>query len=206
MRCYVVALCCSWLCWRGQLLSGGWVSACRCAAVPVLAAPALLCSPSALCAHTHSPLTPTPPPLSPVSASPTMLSRLIVGGVARQARAAMLAQRAAALTAPRRSHATAAAAVSVPKKGAAVFAAHDVFEPRHLGPSGQADQAAMLKVIGMKTLDQLIDATVPAAIRTKSDTANDSEDSGSGRGTGHDAQPMQRHPASSMDGEPVACV
>ena len=101
-----------------------------------------------------------------------MLSRLIVGGAARQARAALLAQRAAGLTAPRRSHATAAtAAVSLPKKGAAVFAAHDVFEPRHLGPSGQADQAAMLKVIGMKTLDQLIDATVPAAIRTKSVTA-----------------------------------
>jgi glycine dehydrogenase len=39
------------------------------------------------------------------------------------------------------------------------------FEPRHIGPS-PADQAKMLAAIGYRSLDDLIDAAVPAAIRS----------------------------------------
>ena len=42
----------------------------------------------------------------------------------------------------------------------------DSFVPRHIGPS-EADTRAMLAVLGYATLDDLIDATVPAEIRLR---------------------------------------
>src|SRR5438105_4817597 len=42
----------------------------------------------------------------------------------------------------------------------------DDFTRRHIGP-GAADQAAMLAELGRPSLDALIDAVVPAAIRLK---------------------------------------
>src|SRR5690349_8158686 len=42
----------------------------------------------------------------------------------------------------------------------------DSFVPRHIGPS-DADVSAMLELLGYDSLDALIDATVPAAIRLK---------------------------------------
>lgn len=42
----------------------------------------------------------------------------------------------------------------------------DQFSKRHLGP-GQIDEEAMLRIIGVDTLDQLIDQTVPEKIRLK---------------------------------------
>src|SRR5947209_3659879 len=42
----------------------------------------------------------------------------------------------------------------------------DRFVDRHIGPR-QSDIEKMLEVLGKKSLDQLIDATVPASIRTK---------------------------------------
>jgi len=48
-----------------------------------------------------------------------------------------------------------------------VLGPHDVFEPRHLGPSDPKEVAAMLKVTGYDSLDALIAATVPAHIRSK---------------------------------------
>jgi glycine dehydrogenase len=42
----------------------------------------------------------------------------------------------------------------------------DTFVRRHVGPSA-ADESAMLKTLGLSTLDQLIADTVPASIRTK---------------------------------------
>ena len=48
-----------------------------------------------------------------------------------------------------------------------VLGPHDVFAPRHLGPSDPKEVTAMLKVIGYDSLDALIDATVPAHIRSK---------------------------------------
>ncbi len=44
------------------------------------------------------------------------------------------------------------------------YEAYDFANRRHIGPSPQ-EMAEMLKVIGFKTLDELIDATVPASIR-----------------------------------------
>ena len=46
------------------------------------------------------------------------------------------------------------------------YEAYDFANRRHIGPSPQ-EMAAMLKVIGYKTLDELIDATVPEMIRQK---------------------------------------
>ena len=46
------------------------------------------------------------------------------------------------------------------------YEAYDFANRRHIGPSPR-EMADMLKVIGFKTLDQLIDATVPEAIRQK---------------------------------------
>src|SRR6476469_2774230 len=40
----------------------------------------------------------------------------------------------------------------------------DDFVPRHIGPS-DADVAAMLALLGVKSLDELIDRTVPQSIR-----------------------------------------
>ena len=40
----------------------------------------------------------------------------------------------------------------------------DSFVPRHVGPS-EAEVAEMLEVIGYSSLDELIDATIPAGIR-----------------------------------------
>ncbi|MCY3990179.1 MAG: aminomethyl-transferring glycine dehydrogenase, partial [Caldilineaceae bacterium] len=40
----------------------------------------------------------------------------------------------------------------------------DAFVPRHLGPDPE-DQKAMLQVVGVESLDQLIDETIPAPIR-----------------------------------------
>jgi len=42
--------------------------------------------------------------------------------------------------------------------------APDAFVPRHIGPS-EADQASMLEALGLDDLDQLVDRTVPDAIR-----------------------------------------
>ncbi|MQY44201.1 aminomethyl-transferring glycine dehydrogenase [Epibacterium sp. SM1969] len=46
------------------------------------------------------------------------------------------------------------------------YEAYDFANRRHIGPSPQ-EMADMLKVIGYKTLDELIDATVPESIRQK---------------------------------------
>ncbi len=46
------------------------------------------------------------------------------------------------------------------------LASTDKFETRHIGPS-EADTAAMLKAIGADSLDQLIEQTIPSAIRLK---------------------------------------
>ncbi|MEP6989805.1 MAG: aminomethyl-transferring glycine dehydrogenase, partial [bacterium] len=46
----------------------------------------------------------------------------------------------------------------------APLTAADSFVPRHVGPSDE-DVAAMLATLGLPTLDALIDATIPAAIR-----------------------------------------
>lgn len=48
-----------------------------------------------------------------------------------------------------------------------IFGPHDIFAPRHLGPSSKEDVDKMLAVIGYDSLDALIDATVPAHIRSK---------------------------------------
>ena len=42
----------------------------------------------------------------------------------------------------------------------------DVFQSRHIGPDA-ADTSAMLKVVGAKSLDALIDQAVPSRIRLK---------------------------------------
>ena len=42
----------------------------------------------------------------------------------------------------------------------------DNFIPRHIGPN-DAETAAMLGVLGYASLDELIDATIPAGIRTQ---------------------------------------
>ncbi|MCC6684226.1 MAG: hypothetical protein IT247_04055, partial [Bacteroidia bacterium] len=42
----------------------------------------------------------------------------------------------------------------------------DQFERRHIGPDA-AQTAEMLKAIGVKSLDQLIDETIPSHIRLK---------------------------------------
>ena len=39
------------------------------------------------------------------------------------------------------------------------------FTPRHNGVSKSADEEKMLKAIGVSSMDELIDKTVPAAIR-----------------------------------------
>ena len=46
------------------------------------------------------------------------------------------------------------------------FARHDKFENRHIGTIG-ADLVDMLKTIGVQSLDQLIEQTVPDGIRLK---------------------------------------
>ena len=45
-----------------------------------------------------------------------------------------------------------------------VYAPYDFANRRHIGPS-PAEMEEMLKVVGVKTLDELIDQTVPASIR-----------------------------------------
>ncbi|ALM85867.1 aminomethyl-transferring glycine dehydrogenase [Bordetella sp. N] len=47
---------------------------------------------------------------------------------------------------------------------------HSDFIPRHIGPS-DADQAAMLAVLGLSSLDELIEQVVPPAIRTRAPLA-----------------------------------
>ncbi|KAJ1444937.1 glycine cleavage system P-protein-domain-containing protein [Pelagophyceae sp. CCMP2097] len=42
----------------------------------------------------------------------------------------------------------------------------DVFEPRHIGPT-EAEQKVMLELLGFKSLDELVDATVPEAIKLR---------------------------------------
>src|SRR5258705_8900404 len=49
-------------------------------------------------------------------------------------------------------------------KSAPLTGAADSFVPRHIGPT-PADTQAMLDLLGYKTLDALIDATVPKRIR-----------------------------------------
>src|SRR5688572_19198539 len=44
------------------------------------------------------------------------------------------------------------------------------FVPRHIGPDG-ADTRAMLDLLGYKTLDELVDATIPDAIRFRRELA-----------------------------------
>lgn len=82
----------------------------------------------------------------------------IVAGV--RCAAAQVPRRA--FTASAKRQAQAAAATN------SVLAAHDVFAPRHLGSSTDADIQAMLKVIGMSSLEELISKTVPGGIRTQS--------------------------------------
>mmetsp|Transcript_20572 Transcript_20572/g.55434 ORF Transcript_20572/g.55434 Transcript_20572/m.55434 type:complete len:998 (-) Transcript_20572:454-3447(-) len=45
-----------------------------------------------------------------------------------------------------------------------LFTAHDQFVPRHIGPT-DGEIARMLKSVGVSTLDELVEKTVPAAIR-----------------------------------------
>jgi glycine dehydrogenase len=45
-----------------------------------------------------------------------------------------------------------------------VLEAHDAFEARHIGPDDD-DRAAMLDVVGAKSVDELLDRAVPASIR-----------------------------------------
>jgi glycine dehydrogenase len=45
-----------------------------------------------------------------------------------------------------------------------VLDASDTFAPRHLGPR-DSDVAAMLATLGLETLDDLVAATIPSAIR-----------------------------------------
>ncbi|MEX0775492.1 MAG: aminomethyl-transferring glycine dehydrogenase [Phycisphaeraceae bacterium] len=66
-----------------------------------------------------------------------------------------------------------ASAVSPAGAGdAAALAASDTFVRRHIGPS-DADVAAMLEALGYASLEELIDATVPPAIRLKAPMALD---------------------------------
>jgi glycine cleavage system pyridoxal-binding protein P len=80
------------------------------------------------------------------------------------------ARRLLSSAAPAASGQSGAAAAAARVQGVDLFKAHDVFEPRHLGPSGKAEQEAMLKVIGMASVEELVDKTVPRGIRKKSDT------------------------------------
>ena len=66
-----------------------------------------------------------------------------------------------------RRHASTAAPSASSSPSSSVLGPHDVFVPRHLGPSHASDAAKMLDTIGYRSLDALIDATVPAAIRSK---------------------------------------
>ena len=108
-----------------------------------------------------------------------MLSRLLVRSASRSLLKQVAAPAAVAAAMPLRRALSRSAAVAAPAAASAssasaspadLFLAHDVFEPRHLGPSTEADQAAMLKVIGMQSLEELIAKTIPASIRTKSHT------------------------------------
>jgi hypothetical protein len=45
--------------------------------------------------------------------------------------------------------------------------AHDQFIHRHIGPTHKNDVDRMLKLIGMESVAELIDATVPDSIRFK---------------------------------------
>ena len=68
--------------------------------------------------------------------------------------------------------------------------ATDSFVPRHIGPS-EAEVAAMLGVLGYATLDELIDATVPEAIRLRRPLAihaGRSRARGAGRAAGDRAE------------------
>jgi len=58
------------------------------------------------------------------------------------------------------------AASGASKASSSPFAAHDTFPRRHIGPHVQ-DVEHMCKTIGVKNLEQLIDNTVPTAIRAK---------------------------------------
>lgn len=49
----------------------------------------------------------------------------------------------------------------------AVIKSTDLFQTRHIGPS-EAEQNKMLNALGLKNLDQLVDQTVPTAIRMRS--------------------------------------
>src|SRR3954453_22804538 len=49
---------------------------------------------------------------------------------------------------------------------AGVLAPTDTFVHRHMGPN-EAEQLEMLRLLGYGSLDELIDATVPPAIRMK---------------------------------------
>ena len=48
----------------------------------------------------------------------------------------------------------------------AQLAGHDDFVARHIGPT-DADIERMLDVVGAKSLDELLDQTVPASIRSE---------------------------------------
>ncbi|HLL91114.1 MAG TPA: aminomethyl-transferring glycine dehydrogenase, partial [Tepidisphaeraceae bacterium] len=65
-------------------------------------------------------------------------------------------------TAPAASRTTS----SADPAAASVLDPSDVFAPRHLGPS-EADVGAMLQAIGLSSLDELADQTVPEAIRLR---------------------------------------
>jgi glycine dehydrogenase len=54
--------------------------------------------------------------------------------------------------------------VTAPRDLPSFLRPSDVFAPRHLGPR-DSDQVAMLAALGLKSLDELADATVPASIR-----------------------------------------
>lgn len=98
-----------------------------------------------------------------------MLSRLSSRAIARLG--ANLARRALTTAAARPLAAAAAThSASTPSASAAskALAPHDVFAPRHLGPSGDADLAVMLKTIGVASVEELIAKTVPHAIRKQS--------------------------------------
>src|SRR5260370_33464236 len=51
-------------------------------------------------------------------------------------------------------------------KAAAVLGPTDLFVHRHIGPN-EAEQREMLSLLGYSSMEELIDATVPPAIRLK---------------------------------------
>src|SRR5687767_10778827 len=72
--------------------------------------------------------------------------------------------RAVSSTTIRRRMTTAHAQSAPPRSQSSPAIPHDTFVPRHLGPSDD-EIAAMLRELGLASLDELVDKTVPPSIR-----------------------------------------